>query len=101
MNLTYSETVLDIETFVRFLTFAIFVLAGFDLSKNVPMPKHIVTWILLVFTTIVAAYIGIHVAIISLFGYGIYLNMVLLGLCCGFIAGFILRIAPRIKARFR
>ncbi len=95
--MNFVESYFNIDTFGRMLTFAVFVVAGLDLSKYVPQPKNMYAWIALVLATIVAGYVGIHVSIVTILGFGVFLNMVLLGLCCGFIAGFLLRLYPKIR----
>ena len=95
--MNFVESYFTIETFSRILTLGIFVIAGFDLSKYMPQPKSIYAWMVLVLLAIVAGYVGIHVSLVMIFGFGVYLNMVLLGLCCGFIAGFLFRLFPRFR----
>ncbi|HEY6952945.1 MAG TPA: hypothetical protein VI758_11090 [Bacteroidota bacterium] len=92
-------TSFDIEVFSRCLTFSLFVLAGYDLSKSLPRPKGAFGWVLLVLAAFGAAFIGINVRLVSIFGMGIYLDMILLGGCCGFIVGFLVRERPRFKTR--
>ncbi len=97
--MNFVESCFSSESFSKILTFAIFVVGGLDVSKYVPTPKRRHSWIGLAAATFTAGCLGVEVSTVTVLGYGIYLNMVLLGLCCGFIIGFVFRMYPRFKMR--
>lgn len=81
----------NIDTYGRLLTFAIFVIAGLDVSKNIPRPKNLYSWLALVSIVAIAGFIGIKVRFISILGYSVFLNETILGFSSGVIVGFVLR----------
>ncbi len=89
----------NIDAFYRCITFAVFILAGYDLSKSVPRPKSIYSWIALAIAATLTGYLGTRVGLVMILGFEVYLNLVLLGFCCGFIGGFVVRTLPRFKIR--
>ena len=89
----------DIDTFARFLTFAIFVVAGLDLSKFVPQPRNLFVWCVLAGLTAAAGYLWWNYPTVIVFGFGVYLDMILFGLCGGVVVGLLLRWHPRFKMR--
>ncbi len=93
------DSFFNIDGLSRLLTFAVFVLAGFDLSKSVPRPKSPFSWIAFILAAIFAGYIGMEVNLISVSGYNVFLNEVILGLSSGFVVGFVVRMRPRFKMR--
>jgi hypothetical protein len=95
MNLI--DSFFNIDSFSRLLTFAIFLLAGYDLSKSVPRPKSPFSWIAFILAAIVSGYIGMEVNLISVSGFNVFLNEVILGLAGGFVVGFVIRMRPRFK----
>ncbi len=97
--MNFVESYFNGESFGKILTFAIFVVGGLDVSRYVPTPKRRNSWIGLAAVTLSAGCLGAEVSTVTVLGYGIYLNMVLLGLCCGFIVGFLFRMYPRFKMR--
>ena len=93
------DSFFNIDGLSRLLTFAVFVLAGFDLSKSVPRPRSPFSWIVFILAAIVAGYIGMEVNLISVSGFNVFLNEVILGLAGGFVVGFVIRMRPRFKMR--
>jgi len=93
------DSFLNIDTFSRLLTYAIFVLAGFDLSKCIPRPKGPFSWIAFITAVVFAEYVGMKFRLITVSGYNVFLNEVILGLSTGFVLGFIFRLRPRIRIR--
>ena len=91
------DSILNFDMFSRLLTYGIFVLAGFDLSKAVPRPKSPFSWLVFILAMILAGFIGMKVKLITVSGYDVFLNEIILGLCTGFIVGFIVRMRPRFK----
>ncbi len=93
------ESVFNIDTYGRLLTFAVFVLAGFDFSRNVPKPKAQYSIVAFVLILAVGIYGLTGGGPISLFGFDIYINEVILGLSTGLIVGIVYRARPRFKIR--
>ena len=93
------ETLVNIDTYSRLLTFAISMMIGFDLSKSMPRPKSFYGWLVIILLVIVAGYIGMDVRLISVFGYTLFLNETILGLSSGLVVGLVLRMRPKFKAR--
>jgi hypothetical protein len=88
---TSIDTYWNIDTIARFVTFGAFVIFGFDVAHNSPRPKSVVGWIAVFLVVVLAGFVGVNVSLISIFGIGIHLNMVLLGTSFGFLAGLILK----------
>jgi hypothetical protein len=93
------ESFVNIDMYSRLLTFAISMMIGFDLSKSMPRPKSINSWLVIILLVIIAGYIGMDVKLISIFGYTLFLNEAILGLSSGLVLGLALRIRPKFKAR--
>lgn len=93
------DSYFNIDTYGRLLTYAVFVVFGFDLSKTVPMPKNISSWIVLVLAIALLTYVGMKMKLISVFGYDIFVNEIILGFSSGLVVGFVLRLWPKIKIR--
>ena len=93
------ESFLNTDTYCRLLTFAIFILLGFDLSKSAPRPKSKYSWLLLVSVIAFTGYLTMEIESVSVVGYNVYLNEVILGLFAGLVAGFVIHSRPKIKMR--
>jgi hypothetical protein len=91
------DTMFDLDWFIRLFTFAVFVLTGFDLAKSVPQPKTLASWFVVGLVAFMTGFSGFCVPDIHVLGYEICLNMVLMGVACGFVIGFVLRMYPRVK----
>ena len=95
--MNFTDSPFTIDSFSRLLTYAIFVLAGFDLSKSVPRPKGPISWSVLIGILVVAGYIGMEVKLITVSGYNVFLNELILGLSTGFVVGFIIQARLKFK----
>jgi hypothetical protein len=93
------DSIFNIDTFSRLLTYAIFVLAGYDLSKSIPRPKGVLSWTTFVLIVVLTGYLGMEFRLITVSGYNVFLNEIILGLSTGFIAGFIRRLYPKFRLR--
>ncbi len=93
------KSMFNADTYCRLLTFAVFVLAGFDLSRNVP--KSRVRYPLIVVVLIVAAaiYLATGGGTVHMIGFEIYVNELVLGLSTGLVVGTVYRARPRFKIR--
>jgi hypothetical protein len=85
------DTYWNIDTVTRFVTFGAFVVFGFDIAHSSPRPKSALGWSAVLLGVFLAGFIGVNVNLISIFGIGIHLNMVLLGASFGFLAGLVLK----------
>jgi hypothetical protein len=93
------DTYWNIDTVTRFVTFGAFVVFGFDLAISSPRPKSAVGWIAILGGVFFAGFIGVNVSLVSVFGIGIHLNMVLLGASFGFLAGLVLREGTNVRPK--
>jgi|WetSurMetagenome_2_1015567.scaffolds.fasta_scaffold1091751_1 hypothetical protein len=91
------DSIFNIDTFSRLLTYAIFVLAGYDLSKSIPRPKGPLSWVAFILVVVLAGYLGMKFRLITVSGYNVFLNEIILGLSTGFVAGFLIRLHPKFK----
>jgi len=89
----------NIDTYCRLITFAVFVVLGIDVSKTMPKPKTVYSWVVLVSVMLLLAYVGIQVKLVSVFGYTFYINEAVIGLTSGLIVGFVLRVRPKFRIR--
>jgi hypothetical protein len=90
---------LNIDTAIQLLTFGIFVFLGFDLSKTIPRPRSAYSWVVIITPNLVGGFLGIEIPLVSICGFELYLRMILLGLCFGFVTGFIMRMFPTLRLR--
>jgi hypothetical protein len=93
------ERYLDVDTVIRLLTFGIFGFLGFDLSKNIPRPRNTYFWFVMIVAILLGGFLGIQIPLVVICGFEIYLRMILLGSCFGFVTGFIVRMFPTLKFR--
>lgn len=89
----------DADTYCRLLTYAVFVLAGFDFSRNVPKLKAQYPLLAFVLVAAIVVYVATEGRLISVFDFDIYINEIILGLSTGLVIGIIYRIRPRFKIR--
>ncbi len=90
---------LNADTLIQLLTFGVFVLLGFDLSKSVPRPTKIYVWALIVAAVFLGGLVGVEIPAVVVCGIEIYLRMIFFGSCFGFVSGFIVRILPALRLR--
>ena len=90
---------LNADTLIQLLTFGIFVLLGYDLSKNIPRPTNIYTWVAVVVAVFLGGLAGVEIPAVVVCGFEIYLRMIFFGSCFGFVTGFIARILPAVRLR--
>lgn len=93
------ESLLDVDTYCRFLTFAVFVLAGFDFSRNIPKPKAQYSVVAFVLVATALIYLATQGRFISVVDFDVYINEIALGLSVGLVVGIIHRVRPRFKIR--
>ncbi len=93
------ESIFNADTYCRLLAFAVFVLAGFDLSRNVPKSKAQYSLIVFVLVIAGAVYMVTNGGPVLFFGYEIYANEIIMGFSAGLIVGTVYRMNPRFKIR--
>ncbi len=93
------ESVFNVDTYCRLLTFAVFVLAGFDFSRYVPKPKAQYSLIAFLLTLTAVAYVVTGGGPILVFGFDIYVNEIAMGASTGLVVGTVYRMRPRFKIR--
>lgn len=93
------KSLLNSDTYWRLLTFAVFVLAGFDLSKSVPRLKAHYRLVAFVLLAAVLGYVAMNGRLISVLDYDVYVNEIILGLTVGLVIGLVNRIRPKFRMR--
>ncbi|HTP13584.1 MAG TPA: hypothetical protein VMM37_08130 [Bacteroidota bacterium] len=97
--MSIAGSFLDVDTFTRLLTFAVFVVAGMDLSRIVPQSKHPVAWSLFAAITVAGGYVAWRFPTVTLLGFAIFLDSIVVGLWSGFVAGLLIRWYPKFRMR--
>ncbi len=97
--MNFAGSFFDSDSFARVLTFAVFVVAGTDLSKAIPEARNRLTWSVLVLLTIAAAYVAWNYPVVIVLGFTVFLDSILFGLWSGAIAGLVLRWYPKFRMR--
>jgi len=98
-TIIFINGLFNADTFCRFLTFSIFVLAGYDLSKSTPIPRSPFAWLMLALVIGITGYVGMSVNLVTVLGYTVHVNDIIFGLTSGFVAGIVLRARPNFKTR--
>jgi hypothetical protein len=82
------------ELLSHIVTFAVCAAAGYLVGSRASAPSGRSEWIAWLVFLFVARTIGVHTALISIFGFAIYINTALQGLIFGIIAQFLTRVQP-------
>lgn len=93
------DTIFNIDTFSRFLTFAIFTVAGYDMSKSLPKLTNASTLLVIAAIVSLAAIVWMKVGMVTIYGYDIFLVDIILGVCVGLVLGFVARMKVKFKTR--
>jgi hypothetical protein len=78
-------------TIGNIVTFMLAAAAGYALSAKVAAPRRWAGWMGWIAVLFVAGFIGVDTAIISIFGFAIYVNVLLQGLVFGLLASMAIR----------
>jgi hypothetical protein len=65
---------MSLELLDTIVTFGIFAMFGYLVARRIPVPVRGQTWFLLILLTIVGNFTGRSTALISIYGFAVYLN---------------------------
>jgi len=78
-------------TIGNIVTFVLAAAAGYALPAKVAAPQHWAGWMGWLLVLFVVGFIGVDTAIISIFGFAVYVNVLLQGLVFGLLGRLALR----------
>lgn len=78
---------MSIDPVGALITFVVFGTAGWMFSRKLALPVAARTWLLLIVAAVVSSFVGKNTAVVSVFGVGVFLKVVLVSFLLGTLAG--------------